>query len=54
MCNEALLREEEQEKESILETIALVTDHGRPITLDLLAPDPFRIMLSKGGSLWKL
>ena len=24
------------------------------LTLDLLAPDPFRIMLSKGGSLWKL
>ena len=23
-------------------------------TLDLLAPDPFRIMLSKGGSLWKV
>ena len=23
-------------------------------TLDLLAPDPFRILLSKGGSLWKL
>ena len=23
-------------------------------TLDLLAPDPFRIILSKGGSLWKL
>ena len=23
-------------------------------TLDLLAPDPFKIMLSKGGSLWKL
>ena len=23
-------------------------------TLDLFAPDPFRIMLSKGGSLWKL
>ena len=25
-----------------------------PSTLDLLAPDPFIIMLSKGGSLWKL
>ena len=24
------------------------------LTLDLLAPDPFRIMLSKRGSLWKL
>ena len=24
------------------------------ITLDLLAPDPIKIMLSKGGSLWKL
>ena len=24
---------------------------GRDITLDLLAPDPFKIMLSKGGSL---
>ena len=23
-------------------------------TLDLLAPDPFKIMLSKGSSLWKL
>ena len=23
-------------------------------TLELLAPDPFKIMLSKGGSLWKL
>ena len=23
-------------------------------TLDLFAPDPFKIMLSKGGSLWKL
>ena len=23
-------------------------------TLELLAPDPFRIMLSKGGFLWKL
>ena len=32
----------------------LLTDTPFYFTLDLLAPDPFRIMLSKGGSLCKL
>ena len=41
----------------ILPTIAEVEPKFSPglrPTLDLLAPDPFKIMLLKGGFLWKL